>query len=146
MTDLVFVDTNVFVYALGPTSDGKAEPCRGWLTHLWSNRSGRLSFQVLQEFYATSVRNNPTQLGEARASIRELLDWSPVRIDAAILQQAWFIQDRYRLSWWDSLIVAAAQASSCALLLTEDLQHGQMFDSLRVVSPFLAQPGAELRH
>ena len=53
-----------------------------------------------------------------------------------MLNGAWTLQDRYSLSWWDALIVAAAQASDCRVLLTEDLQHGQMFGTLRVIDPF----------
>lgn len=109
------------------------------------NSSGRLSFQVLQEFYSVSVRLRPGGAAEFRTIARDLLKWSPVPTDASTLEQAWLIQERYRISWWDSLIVAAAQAANCDLLLTEDLQHGQVIDSLKVVSPFLAQPATELR-
>ena len=57
-------------------------------------------------------------------------------VDGAILRRAWLVEERYRLSWWDALIVAAAQASECPILLTEDLQHGQEFEGVRVVDPF----------
>jgi predicted nucleic acid-binding protein len=58
-------------------------------------------------------------------------------VDAKILDHGWKIQDRYQLSFWDALIVAAAKSASCRFLLTEDLQPGQDFDGLLVVNPFL---------
>ena len=59
-----------------------------------------------------------------------------------MLLEGWKIQDRYRLSFWDSLTVAAAQAASCRYLLTEDLQAGQMLDSVEVVNPFRSDPAS----
>ena len=57
-------------------------------------------------------------------------------MDERIFAAAWSVQDRFRLSWWDALIVASARAAECSILLTEDLQHGQDLDGLRVVDPF----------
>ena len=56
--------------------------------------------------------------------------------DLALIERAWRLQERYALSWWDALIVAAAQSSECAVLLTEDLQHGQRLGRSRVINPF----------
>ena len=75
---------------------------------------------------------------EARDIVTELLQWQPIRIDRAILRRAWLIEERFSISWWDALIVAAAQAGACPVLLTEDLQAGQLFDGVRVVDPFAA--------
>jgi predicted nucleic acid-binding protein len=57
------------------------------------------------------------------------------------VERAWFLQDRCQLSFWDSLIVAAAQVGQCKHLLTEDLEHGQDLDGMRVVNPFKVEPG-----
>ena len=62
--------------------------------------------------------------------------WQPVAVDLAMLKRAWVLQDRFPLSWWDVLIIAAAQTCECKVLLTEDLQHGQEFGAVRVVNPF----------
>jgi predicted nucleic acid-binding protein len=72
----------------------------------------------------------------ARAEVRDLLAWRPVVVNAGTLQESWKIQDRYRLSFWDALIVAAAKTSSCGYLLTEDLQPEQDLDGVVVVNPF----------
>jgi predicted nucleic acid-binding protein len=82
----------------------------------------------------------PAALDDARAEIRDLLAWRPVVTDAALLERGWKLQDRYRLSYWDSLIVAASKTASCAYLLTEDLQTGQNLDGVEVVNPFLRDP------
>jgi predicted nucleic acid-binding protein len=60
--------------------------------------------------------------------------------DAALIESGWKLQDRYRLSYWDALIVAAAKVASCRYLLTEDLQTGQKLDGIEVVNPFLRGP------
>ena len=73
---------------------------------------------------------------EACQIIEALSVWNPIRIDLAILRRAWLVEERFRLSGWDALIVAAAQAAECAVLVTEDLQDGQPLDGLRVADPF----------
>ena len=138
MTGPVFVDTNVLVYRYDNSEPAKRNRADQWHTMLWRHRLGRLSFQVLQELYATLTRGRGVNFdpAEAREIVVELLEWQPRQIDVSILQRAWFLQDRFNLSWWDALIVAAAQASECPVLLTEDLQDGQVLDGVRVVDPF----------
>ncbi len=69
--------------------------------------------------------------------IRDLLAWRPIILDDALIELAWETQDRYRVSFWDALIVAAAKSSACRYLLTEELQADQDFDGVRVVNPFI---------
>jgi predicted nucleic acid-binding protein len=102
--------------------------------------SGRVSFQVLQESYANVHRKWPAAREQVQAEIRNLLAWRPVRVDGEILEEAWNIQERYQLSFRDSLIVAAAKAASCRYLLTEDLQADQDLDGVFVVNPFRSDP------
>ena len=106
-----------------------------------SRRAGRLSFQVLQELYAVLTRTMKETLPSetARAIVRDLMAWRPASIDLSILERAWALKRRYTLSWWDSLIVAAAQSSQCKVLLTEDLQEGQVFGDVRVIDPFASR-------
>lgn len=63
-------------------------------------------------------------------------------LDERVFEQAWRIQDRYKLSFWDVLIVGTAHVGGCGYLLTEDLQDGQEIAGVRVVNPFLSQPNA----
>src|SRR6266496_128710 len=137
MTAPVFVDSNVFLYALDDADPRKQRLARAWRDALWTSRLGRVSFQVLGEFYVNALRLHPKALDDTRAEIRDLLAGRPVVTDAALLEHGWKLQDRYQLSYWDSLIVAASKAASCGYLLTEDLQAGQKLDGIEVVSPFL---------
>ena len=141
---LVFVDSNVLLYAVDEADLDKQHAAREWRTELWKSRRGRVSFQVLGEFYVNAVRKRPSAREEARAEVRDLLAWNPVVTDAAQLERGWTIQDRYQLSFWDALIVAAAKAASCRYLLTEDLQAGQKLDGIEVVNPFRRAPESVL--
>ena len=140
MSAPVFVDSNVFLYAMDEADPKKQQAARNWRAELWKNRMGRISFQVLHEFYVNAVRKLPGARVEVRAEVRDLLAWNPLTADAALLEQGWKIQDRYQLSYWDALIVAAAKTLSCGYLLTEDLQTGQNFDGVEVLNPFLREP------
>jgi predicted nucleic acid-binding protein len=142
MTAPVFVDTNVLVYSRDASESQKQEQALAWMTHLWQTRTGRLSFQVLQEFYVTVTTRLDPGMGaqSARRELRSLLPWRPVPVDARVIEGAWSIQDRYKLSWWDALIVSAAQVADCRYLLTEDLQSGQKFGAIQVINPFHHSP------
>jgi predicted nucleic acid-binding protein len=145
MTALVFADTNVLVYHLDTREPRKQSRARAWVEFLWTTGSGRISFQVLEELYATVTRKLDPGLDRetARQVVRALWAWQPVPVDERAFAAAWEAQDRFGLSWWDSLIVGAARLADCRFLLTEDLQHDQDLDGLRVVSPFAITP-AEL--
>ena len=140
MTALVFVDTNVLLYAVDAADPIKQKAAGSWRAYLWRTGRGRLSFQVIQEFYANALRIRPGAARETRAEARDLLGWKPVVIDAEVLERAWTIQERYQISFWDALIVSAAKAARCGYLLTEDLQAGQDLDGVVVVNPFLSTP------
>jgi predicted nucleic acid-binding protein len=140
MSATVFVDSNVFVYWVDGIDPDKQRKTSLWIEELWKTRSGRVSFQVLQEFFFAATKRKPEAVEKIRAEVRHLLVWHPVSIELSLLEHAWKIQDRYRLSFWDSLIVAAAKAASCRWLLTEDLQSGQTLDGITVVNPFLSTP------
>jgi predicted nucleic acid-binding protein len=140
MTGPVFVDTNVFLYVFDPADISKQNAAREWREELWKNRRGRISYQVLQEFYVKATQKWPESLYEIRAEVNDLFAWQPVTVDAEILDRGWKLQDRYKLSFWDALIVAAAASSGCRYLLTEDLQNGQEMDGVLVMNPFLTSP------
>lgn len=140
MTATVFVDTNVLLYAFDQGDVKKQQTARLWQQELWNSRRGRISYQVLQEFYANVAKKWPESRQEARSAVRHLLAWRPVAVDGDVLERAWTIQDRYQLSFWDSLIVAAARAAACRYLLTEDLQAGQDIDGITVINPFRRSP------
>jgi predicted nucleic acid-binding protein len=104
-----------------------------------------LSGQVLAEYYVTVTEKLRPGLERtaARDDVRDLQNWRPVALDADLLDLAWSIQDRFLVSWWDALIVAAAQVSGCRILLSEDFQDGQIFDAVQVVNPFCHAPATD---
>ena len=135
---VAFVDTNVLVYARDPYAGIKREIASDWMSKLWAEDAGRISFQVLGEFYVTVTRKlrETVDEGVAWAEVSDLLAWKPRAIDAELLKRAHEITLRYKLSWWDSQIVAAAQLQNCTLLLTEDLQDGADLGGVTVLNPF----------
>lgn len=135
---------NVLVYNRDASERAKQKQARAWIDHLWATRSGRLSYQVLVEFYVTvTVKLDPGLDPEAAENeVRELCTWQPVVVDWQVLEGAWSIRRRFSLSWWDALIVEAAKMADCRYLLTEDLQSGQDLGGLEVVNPFKTTPEA----
>lgn len=146
MSAKVFVDTNVLVYWRDLSVPEKQAKAAAWMAFLWENRTGRLSYQVLQEFYVTITAKLDSGLAPeaARRNVRTLLFWHPLPVDNRVLEGAWLIQDRYGVSWWDALIIAAAQAAGCRYLLSEDFQNGMVMGNLKVINPFQISP-ADLR-
>lgn len=142
MISTCFVDTNILVYTRDASEPEKQQAAERWLRLLWATRTGRTSAQVLNEYYVVVTEKLQPGLDreQARADVRNLMAWTPVPMDRPVVEGAWTIQDRYALSWWDSLIVSAAQVAGCTWLLTEDLDHGQAMDGLSVVNPFHTEP------
>jgi predicted nucleic acid-binding protein len=139
MTVKTFVDTNVLVYAYDRGAGSKHECASSLLEGLWADGSGLLSTQVLQEFYVNVRRKakNPISHEQARALIADYLSWNPVVNDGATMLEAINVEQRYKLSFWDSLIVVAAQKSGASVLFSEDFNDGQKFGTVQVKNPFL---------
>lgn len=139
---LVFVDTNVLVYLRDGRDPEKQLAAAAWMGWLWETRRGRISQQVLQEYYVTVtgklVPGLPPE--DAREDVMALRSWLPLGPSLDLVEGAWDEQNRWGFSFWDSLIVAAARAQGCPVLLTEDLSHGKELGGLRVVSPFREAP------
>jgi len=133
-----FVDTNILVYARDKGNPEKQLRAAEILAVLWRNRTGRLSAQILHEYYVTVTRKLKLGLSrtEARQDVRDLLEWRPRPVSAGILESAWEIEDRWKLSWGDSLVVASALDSGATILLSEDMQDGLAIHSLQILDPF----------
>lgn len=131
-----FVDTNVLLYVLDEKNPKKRAACQQWLERLWSDHTGRVSWQVLHEFYVNAVRKLGAPTTVARASVQTYTLWQPVETTAGLVERAWYWMDKAQLAYWDALIVAAAERSSCEILLSEDFAHGRRFGTVQVVNPF----------
>ena len=138
---LVFVDTNVLISAEDGAEADKQHSALDWIERLWRARSGRLSTQVLNEFYVNVTRKLKPAMpqGDARARVRRYAaGWNPWQIDHATVETAWAMEARHGLQYWDCLVLAAAQHSGCTLVLSEDMQHEGRFGAVQVINPFLA--------
>jgi predicted nucleic acid-binding protein len=136
-----FVDTNVLLYSFDPSDRAKQELAHRWVAALWENAAGRLSWQVLNEFYFNAVRKLGSPTSGVRSNVERLAQWEPVGFGLGLVHRAWYWTDKTGISYWDSLIVASAETADCAWLLSEDFQAGQRFDAVTVVNPFRAGPG-----
>lgn len=148
MTELSFVDTNIIVYAYDSNQTLKRSVASDLLQRLWQERTGRASMQVMSEFYVTVTRKLRPAIDVEKAwdDVLALMAWDPQPMNRDVLMGAREIERRYRVSWWDANIVAAAQAQRCTILLSEDFQDGMVFGQLKVRNPFVPrvqEPHAE---
>jgi predicted nucleic acid-binding protein len=137
----VLVDTNIVVYAYDEGEAGKHEKAGALLLELMRESRLVLSTQTLNEFYVVVTRpRRPGRLSHEQASeaIRNLSSvCQVVPVTPALTFRALETMPRYSLSFWDALIWAAARENGVAMFYTEDLQHGQEIDGVRIVNPFL---------
>jgi predicted nucleic acid-binding protein len=139
-----FVDTNILIYAIGlqPAPPEKKAIAREILT----GTDIALSVQVLQEFYVQATHARRPDAMPHDIATRLIEKWQRFRIQdntAAVLQSALRLKERFQTSYWDAAILAAAKAARCQQLLNEDLNHGQDYDGVVVVNPFLSNPSAK---
>jgi predicted nucleic acid-binding protein len=131
-----FVDTNIFIYAHDSSAGRKHQQSIELLARLFEEISGALSVQVLSEFYAAATRNLGMESQAAEDVIRDLRGWtihSPAHADVL---QACGLQRRYKIAWWDAMIVNSAVELGCSVLWTEDLSNGRRFGTLTARNPF----------
>lgn len=142
MSDKFFVDSAVLVYARDVSEPEKQKKAVLWMTYLWASQKGRISYQVLWEYYTlvTEKLKPGMDRENARNDIRALLVWNPIPIQKDVIEGAWFVQDRFGLVWSDALIVSAAQVAGCRYLLSHHFDEKQMFGNVKVVNPFLNSP------
>ncbi len=137
MSDLVFVDTNILVYAHDADAGIKHERAVNILKELWDKDTGRMSVQVLQEFYINVTKKLTTRL--ARSSAREVVEiyaaWVHEPTIPETVLRATDIAELAQISFWDALILASAEKSGAATLYSEDLNHGQSIVGIQIVNP-----------
>jgi predicted nucleic acid-binding protein len=138
MSALVLVDTNVLVYAQDASEPAKRERAREWIALLWREQRGRTSIHILSEYFSVVTRKVRLAVPAESAweDIQMFMQWMPQELDSELLTRAYGIGRRFKLCWWDCLVVAAAQAQACTVLLTEDLQDGADYGGVLVRNPF----------
>jgi len=134
-----FVDTNVVLYAYDRKSGMKQFRAQSILEELWSEKTGVLSMQVLQEFYVNVTRKiaSPLPRETARKIALKYAAWC-VETGPAEIASAFSIEDQTKISFWDALIVASALKAGAGRIFSEDLNHGQRIAGILIVNPFAA--------
>jgi len=142
----VFLDTNIIVYAYDRDAGRKHEIARNLLIELWKAEGGVLSTQVLQEFYVTATKKvaSPLPPETAREIIADLLTWDVVTNDGEAVLEAVDLQIREKISFWDALIVAAAEKGAAGILLSGDFSDGRKFGEITVRNPFAESRPADV--
>src|SRR5260370_16634877 len=138
MSDRVFVDTNILVYAFDRTSGAKHDTARGLVRHLWESGTGVLSTQVLQEFAVYLRRKVARSLSanETRDVLQEYMGWTIVVNTAQSTLGALEIEERYKISFWDALVIHAAETAGAEIIYTQDLSDRQPYAPLPSLNPF----------
>jgi len=133
----VFVDTNILVYAHDRQAGEKHAKAKALVEGFWTHRqTPSVSVQVLQELHVNLVRKG-IEVDRSARIVSRYFSWRLIDNTRHLLRQAFAVQQRWQISFWDSLIVAAAQRANTAELWSEDLSNGQDYDGVRVVNPLI---------
>jgi predicted nucleic acid-binding protein len=136
MSDRVFVDTNIFVYADDRAARTKRVRARAVLSELIRTRRAVVSTQVMQEYFAAAIKKLGLSHERARIRVERLNRLDVVLIRPELILGAIDLCRLHALSFWDALVVRSASAAGCGRLLSEDLQDGQTIDGVRIENPF----------
>lgn len=145
MTERVFIDSNLLLYADDLDAGAKAARAQEILQDALTSATGVLSTQVLQEYFVNATRELGVDPAIARRKVELLARLDVVVVRVELVVDAIDLHRLHPISFWDALIVKAASAARCGRLLTEDLQHDQVIDGVRIQNPFVdlqAGPGA----
>jgi predicted nucleic acid-binding protein len=139
MSGKCFVDTNVLVYAHDHSARTKGERALLLSQRLWEAGNGVISTQVLQELYIALRRkvSSPISAAEAAQVLQDYSAWEIVVNTQESILRAIAFETRYKISFWDGLILQAAQKAGAATVYSEDMSHGQLYGDVRVLNPFL---------
>jgi len=138
MSGKIFVDSNILIYAHDSDAGVRRQQAAEWLKKLWQDDTGRLSTQVLQEFYVnvTQKIRAPLAKSAGREILRDYGSWVHSEITPATVIRASEISEVWKISFWDGMIIAAAEQDEAWELLSEDLNPGQLIAGVRIVNPF----------
>jgi predicted nucleic acid-binding protein len=138
MSAKCFVDTNILFYAQDKSAGLKHERAAKIVADLWQSATGVLSTQVLQEFCVVVRRvDRHRAIEDLRQWVERYSEWETIVNTSESIRDALNLESRYQVSFWDALIIRAAQVGRADILYTEDLNDGQVFGSVRVVNPLI---------
>jgi predicted nucleic acid-binding protein len=139
MSTRFFLDTNIFVYSFDASSPKKAAQATKLIRKGIETRGGIVSYQVVQEFFNVALRRFAKPMSSVDAEQYLSTTFRPllaVHSSSALYGEALRIGARFRLAWYDSLIVASATEGQCDVLYSEDFQDGQQIGSVAIANPF----------
>jgi predicted nucleic acid-binding protein len=140
MSDRYFVDTNILMYAHDTAAGEKHDRAKTLVEELWRDRTGVVSTQVLQEL-SVNLRKKVRRPLDAKATrdiVADYLTWQVIVNGGDSILEAIDLELRYQISFWDALVIQAAQLSGAEILYSEDLSDGQQYGSVRVINPLRA--------
>jgi predicted nucleic acid-binding protein len=139
MSGKCFVDTNILVYVHDLSAGAKCSRAQELTSELWDSRKGVVSTQVLQELYIALRRRLriPVSIANAAEILRDYFQWEVVINNRDSIIRAAEFEARFKISFWDGLILQAAERAGADLTYSEDLSHGQIYGSVRVLNPFM---------
>jgi predicted nucleic acid-binding protein len=139
MAEKYFVDTNILIYAHDRSAGPKHDLARQLIERLWASGEGVLSTQVLQELCINLRRKaaRPLPIEEVRRLIQDYLSWEVMVNTPESVLQALDIELRYKISFWDALVLHAAESAGASVLYSEDLSAGQHYGAIQVVNPLV---------
>jgi predicted nucleic acid-binding protein len=139
MSARFFLDTNIFAYSFDRKAPAKARKATNLIRLAADTGRGIISYQVVQEFFNVAFRRFPEPMTTAEAEQYLITVFRPllaINSSPALYVEALRLASRYRLAWYDSLIVAAALEGQCETLYSEDFQHGREIEGLTIENPF----------
>jgi predicted nucleic acid-binding protein len=145
---LVFVDSGVLLATFDARDAALQAAARAWVAWCWKQRTGRISTQVLNEFYNGgltmfgTIQSDATAVTpqQVRTHVRRLRAWQPPHLDRYAVDGAWDVQDRYGLGYWDALIISSALQQGCSYLLSLQLPTTLAADGLQIIHPLSTLP------
>jgi predicted nucleic acid-binding protein len=140
MRDRFFLDTNIFAYSFDSGASAKQKRARDLIVHGIKTRKAVVSYQVVQEFFNLALRkfSRPMNVAEAEQYLQTVFQpLLAVQSSSTLFSHALRLEDKHHLSWYDSLIVAAAVESQCTILYSEDMHDGHRLGELQIKNPFL---------
>lgn len=145
MNGRIFIDSNVFLYAIEEDATLKGERCGEWLRHLLRSALGLTSLQVMNEITNVLLKRGKIPPEQAFSIVDGFQLFGTVAINLETVAAARLIHFETGYSWWDSLLLAAAIEQGCAYFLSEDLQDSRRIRGLTIISPFRHSP-AQILH
>ena len=136
--DKIFVDTNVLAYAFDISAGVKHEKAKEIVENCWHSENCIISTQVLEEFFICLTKKIPTPVDSntVRQIIRDFLKWRTVAIDGDIILEAIDIHERYKYSFWDSMIISSAIEGGANIIFSEDFSNSQIIKGIVIKNPF----------